>query len=116
MADAEKKTTTVQEIDVKGIKFTVDTDLMDDIDALEYIERIENKGQVAAVLPLLKLILGDEEFVKIKKEFTELDGKEHAAELKEAGEPADPKYKPRVRFNRLQDIYLAIIEKFDPKD
>jgi Cu/Ag efflux protein CusF len=33
-------TSTVKEIDVKGYKFTVDTDLLDDVDSLEYIERI----------------------------------------------------------------------------
>lgn len=97
---------TVKEIDVKGYKFNVDTDLLDDVDSLEFIERIESKGQTAVVLPLLKHILGNEEFEKLKAHFIAEDAKEH--EGKEG-------YKPRMRIEVLSDTYLAIIEKFDPK-
>lgn len=107
MADAEQKeTSTVKEIDVKGYKFPVDTDLLDDINTLDLIDRIENKGQVAAILPLLKLIVGAAEFAKMEAYFTEQDAKEH--EGKEG-------YHPRMRMKVIQDVYLAIIEKFDPK-
>ena len=98
---------TIQEIDVKGYKFKVDTDLLDDVDSLEFIERIENKGQVAVVLPLLKHIMGEAEFEKLKAHFVAEDAKEH--EGKEG-------YKPRMRMTLLEPIYLAIVEKFDPKD
>ena len=104
MADAEKST--VKELEVHGYKFTVDTDLMDDVDTLEIIERIENKGQVAAVLPLLKLILGNEQFARMKEFYTKQDGEENKD--KEG-------YKPRMRVEVLSDIYMAIIENFDPK-
>lgn len=107
MADEVKNDeTTVKEIDVKGYKFMVDTDLLDDVDSLEYIERIEHKGQTAVVLPLLKHIMGLEEFEKLKAHFIAADGKEH--EGKEG-------YKPRMRIEILSDVYLAIIDKFDPK-
>jgi len=104
MADAEKST--VKEIEVKGYKFTVDTDLLDDVDTLEFVERIENQGQVAAVLPLLKHIMGAGEFAKLKAFFIEQDAKEHEGQ---------EGYKPRMRMERMNDTYAAIIEKFDPK-
>lgn len=108
MADETPKTeqSTVKEIDVKGYKFMVDTDLLDDVDSLEFIERIEHKGQTAVVLPLLKHIMGLEEFEKLKAHFIAADGEDHKG--KEG-------YKPRMRIEVLSDVYLAIIEKFDPK-
>lgn len=106
MADAAQAENTVKEIDVKGYKFDVDTDLLDDVDSLEFIERIENQGQTAVVLSLLKHIMGAESFAKLKAHFVEVDAKAH--EGKEG-------YKPRMRIEVLSDVYLAIIEKFDPK-
>lgn len=106
MAEAEQSKTTIHEIEVDGIKFTVDTDLLDDVDSLEIIERIENKGQTAAVLPLLQHILGSEQYNDLKAKFTAKDAEKHA-EVKD--------YKPRFRIEQLSDVYLAIIEKFDPK-
>jgi hypothetical protein len=108
MADETPQTeqSTVKEIDVKGYKFTVDTDLLDDVDSLEYIERIESRGQTAVVLPLLKHIMGNDEFEKLKAHFIAEDGKAHAG--KEG-------YKARMRIEVLSDVYLAIIDKFDPK-
>ncbi len=105
MAEAEQ-TNAVKEIEVRGYKFNVDTDLLDDVDSLEYIERIENKGQVAVVLPLLKHIMGEEEFGKLKQHFIDADAEAHK----------DQKgYKARMRIEVLNDTYMAIIEKFDPK-
>jgi len=105
MAD-ETAQSTVKEIEVKGYKFTVDTDLLDDVDSLEFIERIENKGQTAVVLPLLKHIMGDAEFEKLKAHFVAADGEAHKDQ---------EGYKARMRIEVLSDVYLAIIEKFDPK-
>jgi hypothetical protein len=101
---------TVQEVEVKGYKFKVDTDLIDDVDTLQFIERIENKGQIAVVLPLLQHILGDAEFEKMKAFYVEQDAKEHAEK-----HPDDKDYKPRMRMTLLEPIYLAIVDKFDPK-
>lgn len=107
MADEVKNDeSAVKEIDVKGYKFSVDTDLLDDVDSLELIDRIENKGHTAVVLPLLKHIMGAEEFEKLKAHFITADGEAHKG--KEG-------YKPRMRIEVLSDVYLAIIEKFDPK-
>jgi len=107
MADEVKQAdSTIKEIDVKGYKFSVDTDLLDDVDSLEFIERIENKGQTAVVLPLLKHIMGEAEFEKLKAHFIAADGEAHKD--KEG-------YKARMRIEILSDVYLAIIEKFDPK-
>lgn len=106
MAETEQEQSTVKEIDVRGYKFNVDTDLLDDVDSLDFIERIENKGQVAVVLPLLKHIMGAAEFEKLKAHFIAEDGKAH--EGKEG-------YKARMRVEVLNDTYMAIIAKFDPK-
>lgn len=112
MADEAAKTekTTIHDIELDGYKFTVDTDLLDDVNSLEYLERIENQGQVAAVLPLLKHIMGVAEYNKLHAYFIEKDGKDHAA-----AKPDDKTYRPRMRMEKLQEVYIAILEKFDPK-
>ncbi len=102
--------TTIKEIEVKGYTFKVDTDLIDDVDTLQFIERIENKGQIAVVLPLLQHILGESEFEKMKAFYVDADAKEHAEK-----HPEDKDYKPRMRMTLLEPIYLAIVDKFDPK-
>lgn len=115
MAEETKKST-VSEVTVDGYAFKVDTDLMDDVEAFEYIDRIENKGQVAAIVPLLTFMIGAPAYAEMKEYFAKKDFDDHAAELKEAGEKADPAYKGRFRMKKLQEVYLAIIEKFNPKD
>lgn len=111
MAETDQTNSTVKEIEVDGYKFTVDTDILDDVEALEFIERIENKGQVAAVLPLLKFLLSQQEYEKMQKAFVEMDAKAHAEK-----HPDDKNYRPRFRISKLNAVYMAIIEKFDPKD
>lgn len=115
MADETTKST-ISEVTVDGYTFKVDTDLMDDVEAFEYIDRIENKGQVAAIVPLLTFMIGTPAYADMKAYFSKKDAEDHAAELKEAGEPADNTYKGRFRMKKLQEVYLAIIEKFNPKD
>lgn len=104
MADAKKDN--IKEVVVDGYEFQVDTDLLDDVEAFEYIDRIENKGQVAAIVPLLKFLVGDKGYDGLKAHFTTQDAAEHAAE---------PDYKGRFRISKLNDVYIAIIAKFDPK-
>jgi len=108
MAEATKPT--VHELEVHGVKFTVDTDLLDDVNTLDYFDRIEDKGQVAAVMPLLKNVLGKETYKKLQDDFTKVDAEQHAKEF-----PDDKDYHPRMRIQHLQDTYLAIVEKFNPK-
>ena len=107
MPEAEQPKSTIKEIEIDGYKFTVDTDMIDDVESLEFIERIENKGQIAATLPLLKFILGDDEYRKMQAYFVSKDAEAHKDK---------PGYRPRMRVEKLNDVYLAIIEKFDPKD
>lgn len=104
--NSAKKTSTVKEIEVDGYKFTVDTDLLDDVETFEMIDRIENQQQVAAIVPLLRLILGDETYTEMKVHFTKADAE---ANKDKKG------YKARFRLGKLQEVYVAIIEKFDPK-
>lgn len=115
MAENTEQQRTIKDVTVDGYTFTVDTDLLDDVEAFEYIDRIENKGQVAAIAPLLTFMIGQKGYNEMKEHFTKADGELHAKELKEAGKPADPDYKPRFRVQKLNDVYLAIIEQFDPK-
>lgn len=105
MAD-EAKQSTISEVTVDGFTFKVDTDLLDDVEAFEYIDKIENKGQVAAIVPLLTFMVGDKGYAEIKAHFTQADAEAHKDEKD---------YKPRFRLQKLNEVYLAIIEKFNPK-
>lgn len=84
-----------KELEFEGYKFTVDTDLLDDVEAFENIDRIENKGQAAAIVPLLHFLIGKDGYDKMKAHFTEKDG--------------------RFRMTKLSKVYQVIIENFDPK-
>lgn len=110
MAEETPKKTTIHEIEVEGYKFKVNTDNLDDVEALEFIDNIENKGQAAQVLPLLKFIIGDEEYRKLQDHFIKLDKSKYPAKNEDGSD-----YKPRMRMEYLNAVYLAIIEKFDPK-
>ncbi len=103
----EKPKSTIKKIEIEEYTFTVDTDLLDDVEAFEYIDRIENKGQVAAIVPLLTFLIGDQGYVEMKAHFAKLDAEEHKDQ---------PDYKGRFRVSKLNGVYMAIIEKFDPKD
>ena len=116
MAEEAKKTDSIQDIEVDGYSFKADLDLLDDVEAFEIIDRIENKGQVAAIVPLLEFLIGKPEYTKMKVAFAEKDAAAHNAKLKEEGKPADPDYKGRFRISKLNDVYMAIIEKYNPKD
>ena len=106
MPETEQNKTTVQEVDVDGYKFTVDTDLLDDVETFELIDRIENKNQIAAIVPLLEFIIGPDNYQQMKAHFAKADAEAHKDQ---AG------YKGRFRLSKLQQVYLAIVEKFNPK-
>lgn len=111
MQDGEQPQTpakpdTIKEVEVHGYKLNVDVDLIDDIDTLELIDEIDNQGKVAAIARLLKHILGNETYTALKKYFIEYDAKQHEGQ---------DDYKPRMRMEYMNDTYLAIIAKFDPK-
>lgn len=100
------KNTNVKEIELEGYKFTVDTDLLDDVEAFEYIDRIENKGQTAGIVPLIKFLIGDDGYDKMKDYFAAKDAEAHKEE---------EGYKGRFRVTQLVKVYEVIIAKFDPK-
>lgn len=85
----------VKELIIDDYKFTVDTDLLDDVEAFEHIDRIENKGQVAAIVPLLHFIIGKEGYDAMKAHFVKTEG--------------------RFRVTKLSKVYQVIIENFNPK-
>ncbi len=85
-----------KELVFEGYEFKVDTDLLDDVEAFELIDRIENKGQVAAIVPLLKFLIGVEGYEAMKAHFVKTEGK--------------------FRVTKLSKVYQVIIENFDPKD
>lgn len=86
---------TVKEIEVDGYKFKVDMDLMDDIEAFGYIDRIENNGQISAIVPLLKYLVGEDGV----KDMTDFFKKKYG----------------KFRLTKLMNVYEAIAAKFDPK-
>lgn len=105
---AEKST--IKEIELDGYKFTVDTDMLDDVDAFDIIDRIENKGQVVAVVPLLTFLIGSKGYDDMKAHFIEADKKDFITSHPEATD-----YKGKFRVSKLSEVYQKIIENFDPK-
>ncbi len=106
---AEKDATSngVKELEIEGYKFRVDTDLLDDVEAFEYIDRIENKGQTAGIVPLIQFLITEEGYEKMKTHFAAADAEAHKD---------TPDYKGRFRVTQLVKVYEVIIANFDPKD
>lgn len=96
MPDEKEQKTTVKELELDGYKFTVDTDLIDDVEAFELIDRIENKQQVAAIVPLLKYLIGKDGYEQMKEHYVKTTG--------------------RFRASKLSEVYQVIVAGFDPKD
>ena len=94
MSDTEKNEP--KELVFEGFAFKVDTDLLDDVEAFEIIDRIENKNQVTAVVPLLHFLIGKEGYEAMKDYFVKKEG--------------------RFRVTKLSKVYELIVENFDPKD
>ncbi len=115
MSEQAEQTEGLKEVEAFGFKFTIDPDLLDDADAFELLDRIENKGQSAGIVELIKYMVGDKVHNEMKTYFKQKDVEEHAAELKEAGKPADPDYRGRFRVSKLIKIYEVIVGNYDPK-
>lgn len=94
-------------IKVEDYEFYCDTDLMDDVEALDIIHQIEDKSRVSAIVPLLHFLLSDDEFNKLSNHFITKD-KEGHKNIKG--------YRPRFRASKLTAIYNAVIAEFSPKD
>lgn len=107
----EKQPTDEQEVELKKIKFDgyefeCDTDLIDDVEGLDIIHQIEDKGRISAIVPLLHFIMSDDEFNKLSQYFIKKDADEHK-KVKN--------YRPRFRATKLSGLYTAIIEQYNPK-
>jgi hypothetical protein len=83
------------EIDYEGYKFTVDTDLLDNVEIVDLIERIEGGKSLKAVVEFLYYLIGKDGYEKMQAYFVEKEG--------------------RFKLTRLSRVYYAIFEKFDPK-
>lgn len=103
---AQKESETIKHLAVEGYEFDCDTDLMDDVTALDLIHQIEDKNRISAVVPLLHFMIGDEEYDKLAAFFIKKDAEEHK-DIKG--------YRPRFRASMLSKIYRVIVDNFDPK-
>lgn len=116
MADAtEQKNDSLKEVEAFGFKFTINPDLLDDVEAFELIDRIENKGQSAGIVELVKYMVGTKGLDDMKAHFKQQDATEHAEKLKAEGKPADPTYEGRFRVSKLLKVYEVIVANYDPK-
>lgn len=106
MDEGKQLPSNIKEIEHNGYRFAVDTDLLDDVEAFEYIDRIENKKQVAAIVPLLKYLIGVKAFDAMQVHYTKEDAMAHKD---------TPDYKARFRVSTLSEIYASIVAQFDPK-
>lgn len=84
------------EIDYDGYQFTVDSALLDDVEIVDLIERIEAGKSLKATVEFLYYLIGKDGYEKMKAHFVKRDG--------------------RFKLTKLTRIYYAIFEKFDPKD
>lgn len=85
-----------KEIEFDGYNFTVDMSMLDDVEMLEILDRIENRNQIGAIIPLLKLLITDKGYDDMKAYFVGKYGK--------------------FKATTLVEIYRAMIAKYDPKD
>lgn len=88
--------TDIVEVEHDGYKFKVDTGMIDDVDVLDLIDKIENQNNMKAIVDLLEYLIGVEGYKQMKAYFVKKEG--------------------RFRISTLSKIYVAIFEKFDPKD
>lgn len=85
-----------KDIEYEGFKFTIDEDVLDDVEVLEMIDGIESGENPTLLISVLKEFIGAEKYDEMKAYFVKKDG--------------------RFRMSKLGDIYEAIFEDFDPKD
>lgn len=83
------------EVEYDGYKFTVDTNMLDDVEIVDLIERIEAGKSLKATVEFLHYLIGVDGYEQMKAFFVKRDG--------------------RFKLTKLTRIYYAIFEKFDPK-
>lgn len=86
----------LKSIEFDGYKFDVNLDLIDDVEAIDMLDQIENKQNLKAIVEFLKYLVGADGYEKMKAFFVERDG--------------------RFRLTKLSGVYKAIFENFDPKE
>lgn len=84
------------DIEFDGYKFTVDSALLDDVEIVDLIERIEAGKSLKATVEFLWYLIGKDGYEDMKAFFVKRDG--------------------RFKLTKLTRVYYAIFEKFDPKD
>lgn len=87
--------TDVKDVTVDGYSFKVDTNIIDDVDNLELINKIENGGYLYGIIEFLIKIIGQDGYDQLKAHFVEAEGK--------------------LSLTKLGKVYEAIFAQFDPK-
>jgi hypothetical protein len=86
----------IKDIEYDGYKFKINTDLIDDVEVVDLIDKIENQQNLKAIVDFLQYLVGNDGYEKMKAYFVKKDG--------------------RFRLSKLSAIYQAIFENFDPKE
>lgn len=84
------------DVEFDGYKFVVDSALLDDVEIVDLIDRIEAGKSLKATVEFLHYLIGKDGYEQMKEYFVKRDG--------------------RFKLTKLTRIYYAIFEKFDPKD
>lgn len=85
----------VKDVTIDGYTFKVDTNIIDDVDNLELINKIENGGYLYGIIEFLQKIIGQDGYDQLKAHFVQAEGK--------------------LSLTKLGKIYEAIFKEFDPK-
>lgn len=90
-----EKENTLKDLDFDGFKYTIDTDIVDDMDFLELTDQIEN-GAIQKYPTLVKKFLGEEQYKKLREYMLKKHGKFSAT--------------------KCGDFFEFTIKSLDPKD
>lgn len=85
----------IKKVEIDGYKLEFDQNNLDDVEVFELINDIE-EGEVQKTVKLLKLLLGENEYNKVKDYFVNKYG--------------------RFSINKLTEVYTAIFQGANPKD
>lgn len=91
----EAAKTDIKTIEFEDYTFEFDAVLLDDVELLEMIDAIEGNGNGGAIVRLIRSLIGQDGYDKMKTHFVAKDG--------------------RFKMSKLFAIYGLIFEDFDPK-
>lgn len=89
----EKTSKALKHINIEGIEFDIDPEVLDDVRFFEYLQEIED-GRPTSYIRVIKHILGDS-YNKVISEFEKKDGK--------------------VSIAKSQQIFEEVTRQIDPK-